>query len=386
VGSALIIGAGESGPSLVSYVLSSRPVVFIGLISYSLYLWHWPVIVLHDMGAFFRVGLAVPHEYVRLISERHFDLALEISLSFVLGILSWRFVERPFRSGSLRMSGRPLFAVTGAVMAVFIGFATWAISAEGFPRRFSVSPVRMASSYSEKDIYKSLRGGTCFITTTERFEDFNRDLCLYQKDGVDNYLLLGDSHSAALWRALSSSFPGANFMQASTGPCAPLVHPYGSLDCRKMMTYIFQDYLPSHPVHGLFLECRWYGRDIDGITETIEWARQHRIAVVLFGPVQEYDTPLPRLLAYSIAWNLPELAAQHRVSENGLLDARLASLAANTWHIPYVSLYKATCNDGDCTEYADAAHTVPLMFDADHLSQAGSLLIVRRLIERGELH
>jgi peptidoglycan/LPS O-acetylase OafA/YrhL len=52
VGSALIIGAGESGSSLIGKILSWRPIVFIGLISYSLYLWHWPVIVLHQMGVF----------------------------------------------------------------------------------------------------------------------------------------------------------------------------------------------------------------------------------------------------------------------------------------------------------------------------------------------
>jgi peptidoglycan/LPS O-acetylase OafA/YrhL len=386
IGSALIIGAGESGPSLVSYVLSWRPVVFVGLISYSLYLWHWPVIVLHDMGALFKAGLVVPHKYVQLISERHLDAAIEILLSFVLATLSWRFVERPFRNGSLRMSGRQLFAFAGAVTVVFIGFASWVISAEGFPGRFSLDSDRMASLYSERDIYVSLRGGTCFITMSDRFEDFNRDLCLQRRDGENNYLLLGDSHSAALWRALSSSHLSANFMQASAGPCGPYVHPHGMLSCKKMMTYIFQNYLPSHPVQGLFLESRWWSADINDLAETIAWAKQHRIPVVLFGPVQEYDAPLPRLLAYSIAWNLPELPAQHRVSENALLDSQLASLAANTWHVPYVSLYKAICNDGECTEYADAGHTVPLMFDADHLSQAGSQLIVRRLIERGELH
>src|SRR5215475_11985539 len=45
VGAALIIQAGEAGPTLIGKLLSWRPFVFIGLISYSLYLWHWPVIL-----------------------------------------------------------------------------------------------------------------------------------------------------------------------------------------------------------------------------------------------------------------------------------------------------------------------------------------------------
>lgn len=387
VGSALIIGAGESGPSVVSSLLSWRPVVFVGLISYSLYLWHWPVTVLNDMGAFLSVGMVEPRRFAWLISERHFDVAMEVSISFALAILSWRFVERPFRSGSLRMSGKPLFILAGTAVVVFICFASSTISAAGFPGRFSLKSVRTAAYFNDGDFRVPIGAGACFITTASRFEDFDYELCLRKSNGEKNYLLLGDSHAAAMWRALSSSLPAANIMLASTAACSPFVHPIGTADtdCKKMMTYVFQDYLPLHPVQGLFLEARWQPWDIGRIAETVEWAKQHQIPVVLFGPLQEYDTPLPRLLAYSIAWNLPELAAKHRMSGDALLDARLANLALNTWHIPYVSPYKATCNEEGCTEYADAEHSVPLLFDEGHLTQAGSLLIVHRLIERGEL-
>jgi hypothetical protein len=68
------------------------------------------------------------------------------------------------------------------------------------------------------------------------------------------------------------------------------------------------------------------------------------------------------------------------------VDAEMQRLAATEWHMPYVSLYQATCDSGGCTEYADQAHDVPLMNDADHLNEPGSSLIARRLIDRGELH
>jgi hypothetical protein len=48
-------------------------------------------------------------------------------------------------------------------------------------------------------------------------------------------------------------------------------------------------------------------------------------------------------------------------------------------------LYRAICDEKGCIGFADAAHSVPLMFDTDHLSPEGSRMVVQRLIDRGEL-
>lgn len=151
------------------------------------------------------------------------------------------------------------------------------------------------------------------------------------------------------------------------------------------MDYIFQSYLPAHPVQGIFMVGRWSEKDMGALAEAIAWARQHQVPVTVFGPVPEYDAPLPRLLAYSIAWNQPGLASQHRVAAAGSLDAEMQSLATNTWHVPYVSLYREICGGKGCAEYADAAHKQPLMYDTDHLTRFGAAFVVERLVEKGEL-
>src|SRR5580704_1090978 len=92
VGSALIISTGRSGSSVVGRALSLKPVVFIGLISYSLYLWHWPIIVFQGVGTFLVSG----------VSERVVKLAIIVA-SLIAGTISWKFVEIPFRSGSLKL-------------------------------------------------------------------------------------------------------------------------------------------------------------------------------------------------------------------------------------------------------------------------------------------
>ena len=148
VGSALIIGAGESGSSFVSRVLSLRPVVFIGLISYSLYLWHWPIIVLNDLGFTMDLSELAPHKWAFILSSPTGRKGLEILLSFVLATLSWKFVERPFRAYPRRIERRQLFGLSAAVMIVLLLSSGAVIYAQGFRARFPARAVQVASFLS----------------------------------------------------------------------------------------------------------------------------------------------------------------------------------------------------------------------------------------------
>lgn len=384
VGSALIIWAGEAGTSLVGSLLSWRPVVFVGLISYSLYLWHWPIIVLRSMGMLMGAS-AINWGHWSFLSAHRLDMGIDIAVSFVLAVLSWKFVEGPFRNGPLRLSGRPLFALAGGVMALLLGCAALTVSAQGFEARFPEKALQVASALDAESEIKAIRTGVCFVTTEYHIEKYDYDDCLREKKGKKNYLLLGDSHSAMLWPALASHLQNANVMQASTAACEPALTPSGSDDCKQMTAYIFRQYLPTHPVDGVFVVGRWEQRNLDSLTQLIDWAKQHKLAVIVFGPVPEYDAPLPRLLAYSIAWAKPNLARQHLVAGSKTLDTEMQRMAASTWHVPYVSLYQQICDADSCLEYADAAHQIPMMGDTNHLSTLGASFVVQRLVDKGQL-
>jgi peptidoglycan/LPS O-acetylase OafA/YrhL len=386
IGSMLIIGAGEFGPSLVGSVLAWRPVVFIGLISYSLYLWHWPIIVLHAAGFSINANAILPHSVATRFPGIRVDMAIEVVASFILGTLSWRSVERPFRSRPLRVTRKPLFALSAAVLVALIGFSVTVISAHGFTARFPAKSVELASYLANHKAADSGHLGGCFITDEDRSAVLNNDKCLQLAPGKKNYLMLGDSHAWALWQGLHIVLPQDNILLASVSNCRPLVHPGGTSDCVKEMKYIFGTWLPSHPVQELLLEARWKPGDMKDLGETLEWAKWHGIPVTVFGPVAEYDAPLPRLLAYSVSSNKPALAHDHLLPLPPKVDAQMQGLAASTWHVPYVSVYQAICDGGACTEYADAAHDVPLMNDSDHMNQPGSELIAKRLMDRGLVH
>jgi len=384
VGSALIIGAGESGSTLVGNALSWRPMVLIGLISYSLYLWHWPVIVLNDLGLAANFGDFVPHRWAFVLLLQKSTKAIVVLVSFVLATLSWRFVERPFRGHARRIGRQPLFALAALVVVVLLLSSGAVIYARGFPGRFPRPAVQVASFRPAPD---SIIGqlGDCAITNDNRDSVFDDNHCLQRAAGKEGYLLLGDSHAAELLDSLKTSLPNSNVALAAAWGCSPSFHPDGGLLCDRLMDFIFRKYLPSHAIKGLLVEARWKSKDLDGVSEIVDWAKAHGMMLILFGPVAEYDAPLPRLLAYSIAWNKPNLAQQHRAAYSPVVDAQMRDLAENRWHVVYVSLYQATCESGRCLEYADETKRIPLLKDADHLTKDGSRFLVSRLFRLGEL-
>lgn len=388
VGTALIIGAGEQGSSLVSRCLSSRPIVFIGLISYSLYLWHWPIIVLSQFGLLANMSSVVPARWAYVLSSQTANKVLVILLSFGAAILSWRFVERPFRASPRRINRGSLFVLSGAVAAALILGAVAVESSSGFEERFPPRAVRIASVLFGNGSGPTSLGqwGSCTITESNRGSVFTDPSCDEIAPGKAGYLLLGDSHAAALWPGLSSASPQVNIQLASVWGCRVSLHGTGSPLCDEAMRFIFGKYLADHPRSELLLEAQWYPGSLDGLVDILEWTNKHNVKAVIFGPVAEYDAPLPRLLAYSIAWNKPHLAQEHLAESSRAMDARMQVLGAGTWHVPYVSLYRATCGADGCLEFADARNDIPILRDGDHLSKEGAGLIVRLLIESGELH
>ncbi|HMN36965.1 MAG TPA: acyltransferase family protein [Hyphomicrobium sp.] len=129
VGTAAIITANLEQPTLVARFLATRPLVFGGKISYSFYLWHWPLISL------------LSYRLERPLYAH--EAAAVVGLAFVISVASWRFVERPFRvpreRGLSAHAGRPdaRFALqsVAAVLAI-VAIAVALKVGRGFPQRY----------------------------------------------------------------------------------------------------------------------------------------------------------------------------------------------------------------------------------------------------------
>jgi peptidoglycan/LPS O-acetylase OafA/YrhL len=368
VGAALIIAAGRSGTSLVARGLSMRPVVFVGLISYSLYLWHWPVIY------FLRADAEV------LTNRSRLSIFL---CSVALATLSWQFIEKPFRRGFVTTRNRQVVACGLMGLGTVAAVALFLVTEHGLPARFSPE-ARAYAAYLDTG-QAHFREGSCFIVGPHTFSDFDREKCLRAEDGRPNYLLIGDSHAAQLWFGLSELLSNVHILQATTAGCRPefTQGQKGVTSCTRMMDFMFSDYLVHDRVDRILIAARWVQQDLPGLENVLSWARNHGIPVTLFGPMVEYDRALPRILAEAAQGGDPGSADIDHVRNNTALDDALSAIASK-YGAKYVSYYRLLCVSGRCLKTApDGA---PLEFDTDHLTKQGSLLVVRKLIETGQLN
>jgi hypothetical protein len=381
LGAALIIAAGENGQSIVGRVLGWGPFVFVGLISYSLYLWHWPIVVFQKTSF---ILVSAPSD------SKTFKIACFI-VSMVVATLSWALVETPFRKGRFRPQRRTLFAITGAAVVVLAIAGVLGVEARGYPARYPAEAIAI-DKYNGFDPAAIYRENVCFITPRSHFSDFNKKLCLTDDPARKNYLLMGDSHGAMLYPGLHEVFPEINILQATTSSCRPFAtHPPGTgPDCVNMWQFIYGDYLLHHPPDAVIIAGNWDEDEFDELGRNIETIKGLGLRVIVVGPMIEYDQPLPRLLTVALRDRDLRFVDRHRIKGDAEADRKLAALARSVWKVRYISVFEDLCaaqlemvakaqpeTSGGCPVYA--APGVPLLFDTDHLTEEGSVLFAKAM-------
>ncbi len=185
LGACLILHGSVDRPALVNRVLSARPLVFVGLISYSLYLWHWPLVA-----------------FARYMTFRPFTVpekAALVAASLGVSVLSWRFIEQPFRGRPrLLPDRRRLFVMAGVVMVVASGIGEILYVTRGMPGRLEWFSPGILSRITKE------RKDTPFLEQ----QDWD-DTVIHLREGVAPpiigthrtspcFAILGDSHASAL--------------------------------------------------------------------------------------------------------------------------------------------------------------------------------------------
>jgi peptidoglycan/LPS O-acetylase OafA/YrhL len=248
-GAALIIYATGASPTWTGRALAWRPIAFVGLISYSLYLWHWPVLVLARYSAFRNLTTL--------------ETVCLLALSFALAVASWQFVEKPFRARTFRVSRGALMAAAVSAMAATAVCATFAISDGGFPERLKPDVRAILAEESDHEP----RIDRCFGLSAQDLRD-NKLCRIGSGAAVPSYLLWGDSHADAIMPAVEdvASQRGRVGLFAGAAACPPLLgaERLDQPGCREFNDEALKIALRKN-ISEVILEARW-GKVAEGST------------------------------------------------------------------------------------------------------------------------
>ncbi|MET0676037.1 MAG: acyltransferase family protein [Bradyrhizobium sp.] len=342
-------------------VLASPPLIWIGLISYPLYLWHWPLLVFGAMIKFNPLTLL----------ERELILLLSTALAWA----TYRFVERPFRFG---VPNRSKIFGLGAGMAMIAIAGAAVVWGRGFDSRMPPEIRAMASVATESFKW---RVRECLLDLS-RDTNF-ADSCV-ERDRRPLVLLWGDSTAGALLPGLRKAQEQRGFAiaQFTSNSCIPALGAdiAGVPNCRAMNDKVLSLVREIKPdvvvLHGT------WEKHLDNVAQTVAALKNETEArVVVLGGVPTWRRGLPsEVLRHFMLHRtlIPERwPASAPTAYDAIMRARLEPLGAR-----FISASDALCNEQGClTRIGDAAADLTAS-DQIHLTDKGSVYLVQSIIDR----
>jgi len=303
-------------------------------------------------------------------------------LSFACAILSWYFVEKPFRQRPYRFGSAAILSASAAIMAALVVAAGLVYP---LSLRFWNMPedVQRTLAVLDTTSLTTMRSRACLLRTeAEQFAQFDRAACLQISESKPNWLLVGDSHAADLWVGLARANPQANLLQATATGCKPVIDSTGQQQCLDLMHFLFTDFIPKHRFEVILLSARWSSDNLGSLRKTSNALKPYAGRVVVLGPRVEYRQDLPWLLAASMLKHDSSVVDRFRVIKQKRTDQLFAEqLRADG--TGYISLYSAICPDERCK--VTDREGLPLAFDYGHLTASGSLFVAEQIKQSGAL-
>lgn len=384
-----LLWSGDALPkNWLSDLLSIKPFVFIGKISYSLYLWHWPVIVFVN--------------YSEIVDDGLLEKLACVIISVLLAWASYRFIEEPVRRGKIFAKQPVLFTGT-AISTSFIAVGAFIVMVEdGLPTRLPAELIDLL-----KHNAPAVHDRDCKLG---RSSDVSWDPCLIgEAKAAPSFILIGDSHAQALIPGLSAAaeeqgvagltltsagfFPGLGKRSVGSGRDDPrsarmleVIAEYDTIE-NLVFTASWADYALGKNWKGK----EWLYQDEYSV------ARTYRENAAVFKRAMERLTkrlPGKRLiflddvpagegldLNYFVRTSMlkardrkdagikPEMVTARREAYVPLLQS-IAKHNENTTFMPLLSPFCA--GENGCRLFADDLETA-IYSDGDHLSYHGSV-------------
>lgn len=359
LGTALIIWANSyQRLTLVGRLLALPKVVLTGQISYSLYLWHWPLMAYSD--------------YLFLLQTTSSKWAVLV-LSYILGYASWRWIETPFRKKQLLKSRKSVFRLFKLYTLICLGLGIFCLIIAAQESKANPS-VNMATNPMWHDV---------------KLDQAKPELPIRGRTSAHNTVLLwGDSHAMSLAPVLDQLAREHNIrlVQLTHNASAPLlswgykdgVKLFTSDDFKRKWADLALKEVASLKPRAIFLVGFWqeYCRPSfpEELTKTIAKFHQLDIDVIFVG-----DNPsllgdpwrqLSLAQRFSFIPTPTTVSKAKHEQENALVYRAIAKLPAND-HLKFIDLAPEIFK----WQMFVSSEGMPYYFDDDHLSEAGAMLL-----------
>lgn len=367
---ALLVVAGGPDAWLNRRWLAQPAAVWLGLISYPLYLWHWPLL------SFSRVAYgATPPATVR---------GALVVASVALAWFTFALVERPIRFGSAR---RVAVAGLCTVMVAILALAEYTNRTGGlFERAINVTDAAHFQQYYDR----LRRQGTAEAYRQEcDFMDWPTgklrpaiDASCTQAGSAGTWLLWGDSHAQALSSGLRAVAPqGVQVAQVATSLCRPDVAEYESVPdgrCRRANAFAVASIRALRPGVVVLAQSGAYTAvDWEALARQIIALGASRVVVV--GPAPQWAPSLPEVVAKQY-WGRDFHRVSHGLAASVLeSDRQLKTRLANSTSLTYVSLIDGLCTADGCQATVGDSKDL-LTLDYGHLTPKGSVFVAETIL------
>ncbi len=367
VGTLLLLGAGQRA-WINRVLLSNKLAVWIGLISYPLYLWHWPLLSFARL-----IENETPHKYIRLGL---------LAVAVLLSLLTYRLLERPIRTGS---HGKTKVLILVLLISACAGAGFVVFSKDGVPSRYPA--IVQALTKFDFDYKSAYREGTCFLRPKQDAKAFAS--CPTPPANRSKTLLLwGDSHAAHLYPGINKRY-GDDYAitQRTASSCPPAI----GLDvearphCLEINSEVFKLVTAQRP-DKVVLAGAWVGYDLDKLVgrlqNTIRQLKSLGISdITLVGPVPLWKDSLSKqLFNYFNEHGKKEVPYRMKYGLNldfHKLDPLFRDIA-ETLKTKYLSPYDYLCDDEGCITRLGETSDSLMVWDNAHLTSRGSEYLIQK--------
>ena len=347
--------------TVAAKLLSTKGFVGMGLISYSAYLWHQPLLA-----------------FARIQSKNELSITLIVTLvvaSILLAYLSWKYVEAPFRNKK-NVNRKNIFFVSATGILVFATLGIIGHKTNGFPNRLENYQLEILQweSYPREIAY---REGDCFLRPEQSYTEFKSECTKTPA----NTLIWGDSHAAALasgWRARR------DVHQLTASGCPPIINSAFPTrqNCEGINRHIIND-ISMDDYNTVILHAYWTmysDEQLANLQLTITALQNNGIEnIFLVGGVPQYFPSLPsRLLIEQKQLNTIEFIEESQLKVSEYDDKLIALIDDST--VTFVSSLNQFCNVDVCKVTTDFdGETIPMTWDSGHLTEGGAIWFSNRV-------